>query len=315
MGDVKRRKRSRWAEDKVVIPGMPTVLPDDLTPEQVKMYLLQLQIEELSARLRNNDLNIPPENERSPSPEPVYNMDGKRLNTREYRAKKKIINDRHLLIQKMLAINPMYIPPADYQAPQIKYIEKVLIPLDDFPGINFIGLLIGPRGNTLKSMERDSGAKIIIRGRGSVKEGKASRKDGAPMMSEDDPLHALVTGTNQEQVDKAVSMIREIVRQGVEVPEDQNDLRRTQLRTLAMYNGTLRESASLKTWQNTTNNITNSIICTTCGGAGHLSRDCKERHYSNTRDHAHSQKSDVIDNRHDHDAQSNRSSPERKNSD
>ena len=32
--------------------------------------------------------------------------------------------------------------------------------------------ITGPRGNTLKNMEKDTGAKIIIRGKGSVKEGK-----------------------------------------------------------------------------------------------------------------------------------------------
>ena len=33
-------------------------------------------------------------------------------------------------------------------------------------------MMSGPRGNTLKNMEKDTGAKIIIRGKGSVKEGK-----------------------------------------------------------------------------------------------------------------------------------------------
>ena len=33
-------------------------------------------------------------------------------------------------------------------------------------------MAIGPRGNTLKNMEKETGAKIIIRGKGSVKEGK-----------------------------------------------------------------------------------------------------------------------------------------------
>lgn len=278
MSEVKRKKKSRWADEKVVIPGMPTVLPDNLTSEQERLYLLQLQIEELSCRLRNNDFQIPAEHERSPSPEPIYNMDGKRLNTREYRARKKIEDERHVLIQKMLNEYPLYIPPLDYKPPQIKVTEKVLIPQEDFPDINFIGLLIGPRGNTLKSMEKESGAKIIIRGKGSVKEGKSSRKDGQPMMGEDEPLHALVTGTTQDQVDKAVGRIKEIVRQGVEVPEDQNDLRRTQLRELAMLNGTLRDTSTLKTWQNSTHNITNSLICCNCGGAGHLARDCRERH-------------------------------------
>ena len=32
----------------------------------------------------------------------------------------------------------------------IKVNDKVMIPQDDHPEINFVGLLIGPRGNTLK---------------------------------------------------------------------------------------------------------------------------------------------------------------------
>ena len=56
--------------------------------------------------------------------------------------------------------------------PMIKVNDKVMIPQDEHPEINFVGLLIGPRGNTLKAMERETGAKIIIRGKGSVKEGK-----------------------------------------------------------------------------------------------------------------------------------------------
>lgn len=296
-GDRKRQRKSRWADDddsKVVIPGMPTALPDNLTPEQEKLYLLQLQIEELTRRLRSGDFQIPPNPEdRSPSPEPVYNMEGKRLNTREYRARKKLEEERHNLIQKMLNDNPNYKPPTDYKAPQIKMSEKVQIPQEEYPDINFVGLIIGPRGNTLKKIESECGAKIIIRGKGSVKEGKVGRKDGQPMPGEDEPLHAFVTGTTQEQVKKAVSRIKEIVRQGVEVPENQNDLRRTQLRELAQLNGTLRESDSFrcsncgsethKNWQcPEKQNITNNINCLNCGGYGHLSRDCKEPKRSST---------------------------------
>ncbi len=52
---------------------------------------------------------------RSPSPEPIYNSEGKRLNTREYRTKKKFEEERHGLITKMTAINPSYKPPSDYK--------------------------------------------------------------------------------------------------------------------------------------------------------------------------------------------------------
>lgn len=37
-----------------------------------------------------------------------------------------------------------------FRPPIIRVSDKVMIPQDDHPDINFVGLLIGPRGNTLK---------------------------------------------------------------------------------------------------------------------------------------------------------------------
>lgn len=53
--------------------------------------------------------------DRSPSPEPIYSSDGKRLNTREYRTRKRLEEERHHLIQQMLSLNPDFKPPADYK--------------------------------------------------------------------------------------------------------------------------------------------------------------------------------------------------------
>lgn len=58
------------------------------------------------------------------------------------------------------------------------------------------------------AMEKETGAKIIIRGKGSVKEGKVGRKDGQPLPGEDEPLHAYITATNPEHVKKAVERVR-----------------------------------------------------------------------------------------------------------
>jgi hypothetical protein len=40
----------------------------------------------------------------------------------------------------------------------------VYIPQDAFPTYNFIGLIIGPRGNTQKRMQKETNTKIAIRG-------------------------------------------------------------------------------------------------------------------------------------------------------
>uniref|UniRef100_A0A8C6PPH0 Branchpoint-bridging protein n=1 Tax=Nothobranchius furzeri TaxID=105023 RepID=A0A8C6PPH0_NOTFU len=282
-GQKKTRKRSRWSSEtpdqKTVIPGMPTVIPPGLTRDQERAYIVQLQIEDLTRKLRTGDLGIPvnPE-DRSPSPEPIYNSEGKRLNTREYRTRKKVEEERHSLITEMIGLNPDFKPPADYKPPATRVSDKVMIPQDEYPEINFVGLLIGPRGNTLKNIEKECCAKIMIRGKGSVKEGKVGRKDGQMLPGEDEPLHALVTANTMENVKKAVEQIRNILKQGIETPEDQNDLRKMQLRELARLNGTLREDDNriLRPWQNSEpRSITNTTLCTKCGGAGHISSDCK----------------------------------------
>jgi len=288
----RRRRKSRWAgtdNDKTFIPGMPTILPAGMTPDQQQAYLVQLQIEEISRKLRTGDLGIAlnPE-ERSPSPEPIYSSDGKRLNTREFRTRKRLEEQRHQLIIRMQCMNPEFKPPSDYKPPVIRVSDKVLIPQEEHPDINFVGLLIGPRGNTLKAMEKETGAKIIIRGKGSVKEGKVGRKDGQPLPGEDEPLHAFITAANPECVKKAVDKIKEVIRQGIEVPEGHNDLRRMQLRELAQLNGTLRESdgprcnncgsTEHKSWLCPDKpNVTNNIVCSACGGAGHIAKDCRSK--------------------------------------
>ncbi|VDP97055.1 unnamed protein product [Trichobilharzia regenti] len=98
------------------------------------------------------------------------------------------------------------------------------------------------------------------------------------MPGEDEPLHAFITAPTAECVDKAVKKINEIIRQAIEIPESQNDLRRAQLRELALLNGTLREhGGSMKRCPMLEIQLSNAnvIKCGICEGAGHLSTDCK----------------------------------------
>uniref|UniRef100_H3BGM9 Branchpoint-bridging protein n=1 Tax=Latimeria chalumnae TaxID=7897 RepID=H3BGM9_LATCH len=279
----KKRKKSRWSSDnleqKTVIPGMPTVIPPGLSRDQERAYIAQLHLLHKTCPLESSSYKVSVASRHSsPSPEPIYNSEGKRLNTREFRTRKKLEEERHNLITEMVALNPDFKPPADYKPPATRVSDKVMIPQDEYPEINFVGLLIGPRGNTLKNIEKECNAKIMIRGKGSVKEGKVGRKDGQMLPGEDEPLHALVTANTMENVKKAVEQIRNILKQGIETPEDQNDLRKMQLRELARLNGTLREDDNriLRPWQSTEpRSITNTTLCTKCGGAGHIASDCK----------------------------------------
>jgi len=284
----KKRKRSRWGakDDKAVVTGLVT-LPADLTDEQRKHYLLQFKIEEITQKLRTGELGIPADPlARSPSPEPIYNSEGKRLNTREFRVRKQLEEDRHTYIKQAIEEIPNFKPPADYKPPIAKICDKVFIPQERNPAVNFIGLLIGPRGNTLKRLEKETGCKIIIRGKGSVKEGKVGRIPGQLMPGEDEALHALITGPTEQEVKKGVKVVTEIVKEGIECPDAANELRRNQLRELAELNGTLIDeeiikckncgSAEHRHWECTeVQNVTSQITCNKCGGYGHVATDCR----------------------------------------
>ena len=188
------------------MPGLPTVLPSSLSSQQMDAYVLMLRIDELGRRIKSGDV-LPPGPRRSPSPPPLYGPDGKRLNTREWRYRKRVEDERHALVQRAAADVPDYRPPADYRRPT-KLQDKIYIPVKDYPEINFIGLLIGPRGNTLKKMEGESGAKISIRGKGSVKEGKQVAN---PQAGDAEDLHCLVSGDTELKVQKAIKLIEKII--------------------------------------------------------------------------------------------------------
>ena len=73
---------------------------------------------------------------RSPSPPPQYDNFGRRVNTREHRYRKRLEDARHKQIEKAMKVIPNYHPPADYRRPT-KTQEKVYVPVNDYPEINF----------------------------------------------------------------------------------------------------------------------------------------------------------------------------------
>ncbi|KAH8831523.1 splicing factor SF1 [Flagelloscypha sp. PMI_526] len=281
-----RKRKSRWGEVKLDTPGLPTAISaTGVSQAQLDNYAIHVRLEEINRKLRLNDF-IPPERERSASPPPTYDGQGRRTNTREVRYRKKLEDERTRLVERAMKNDPNFRPPVEYQQQKRSQrpSDKVYIPVKEFPEINFFGLLVGPRGNSLKKMERESGAKISIRGKGSVKEGK-SRPDAYADDAEED-LHCLVLAETEEKVAACVRMINRVIETAASTPEGQNDHKRNQLRELAALNGTLRDDEN-QICQNCggvghrkydcpeQRNFTANIICRVCGSAGHMARDCQ----------------------------------------
>jgi len=270
--DMKRRKKSRWqANDPNFtssLSAVPKYLPTGLTIEQQECLATRVRIEELTRKINMNDVDMDWYEEREPSPEPIYDNQGKRINTKDQRAKNKLLEERQWLVDVALTMNPNFKPPADYTPTAIKKCKKIYIPIDKYPDYNFIGLIIGPRGNTQKRMEKETNCKIAIRGKGSVKEGKGKKDQGNP--GDDDKLHVLITAENEVQLNKAAKMISELL---VPMDEGKNEHKRQQLRELAEINGTLRDRMWMhpsegQTWERA------YVKCEICGDASHPTSDC-----------------------------------------
>ncbi|KAJ1018573.1 hypothetical protein NDA16_004855 [Ustilago loliicola] len=278
-----RKRKSRWGDANPTTSTIPTAIGANVSATDLDKYAIQVRLDEISRKLHSGDF-IPPDRERSPSPPPTYDNQGRRTNTRQVRCRKKLEDERLSLVERQLKLDPNFRPPPDYHAIKRNQrpTEKVYLPIKEFPEINFFGLLVGPRGNTLKTMERQSGAKISIRGKGSVKDGKGKGGD-----EDEEEMHCVVAADDDAAVKKCIRLINQVIETAASTPEGENDHKRNQLRELAALNGTLRDDEN-QLCKNCGNkghrafecpeqrNWTAHIICHRCGGQGHLARDCTQ---------------------------------------
>ncbi|XP_030626993.1 KH domain-containing, RNA-binding, signal transduction-associated protein 1a [Chanos chanos] len=61
--------------------------------------------------------------------------------------------------------------------------ERVLIPVKQYPRFNFVGKILGPQGSTIKRLQEETGAKISVLGKGSMRDKNKEeelRKGGEP---------------------------------------------------------------------------------------------------------------------------------------
>ncbi|KAJ7566588.1 hypothetical protein O6H91_02G109700 [Diphasiastrum complanatum] len=132
--------------------------------------------------------------------------------------------------------------------PVIKKTLKIEVPVDKYPNFNFVGRLLGPRGNTLKRVEQSSGCRVMIRGRGSIKDTAKEEKMRDKLGHEHlyEPLHVLVEAELPASIiDTHLKYAREILQEVLKPPMDDSMdvVKKAQLRELAILNGTLREES------------------------------------------------------------------------
>merc|ERR1712012_1234107 len=106
---------------------------------------------------------------------------------------------------------PLILPEGS--GPPVIHSEKVYVPVKEHPDFNFVGRILGPRGMTTKQLEQETGCKIMVRGRGSMRDKKKEEQNrGKP---------------NWEHLN-----------------DEEDELKKRQLMELAIINGTYRDSSS-----------------------------------------------------------------------
>ena len=117
---------------------------------------------------------------------------GLKIETREARLPSKLTIQRQTIISKLIRKNPKFKPLLEYTS--YKFQKKLYMPLKEYPGYNFVGLILGPCGNTHKRMEKETRTKIQLRGKGSMQQNK-------PDPSDNEDLHVLIEADDRYSLD------------------------------------------------------------------------------------------------------------------
>ncbi|MED6172805.1 hypothetical protein PIB30_053301, partial [Stylosanthes scabra] len=129
----------------------------------------------------------------------------------------------------------------------VKKILRLDIPNDNYPNFNFVGRLLGPRGNSLKRVEATTGCRVYIRGKGSIKDlDKEELLRGRPGYEHlNEPLHVLIEAELPPNiVDLRLRQAQEIIQELLKPVDESQDLyKRQQLRELALLNSNFREDS------------------------------------------------------------------------
>jgi len=140
---------------------------------------------------------------------------------------------------------PLILP--DGNGPPVIHTEKVYVPVKDHPEFNFVGRILGPRGLTAKQLEQETGCKVMVRGKGSMRDKKKEEQNrGKPNWEHlNDELHVLITVEDSDnraklKLERAVEEVKKLLT----VSEGEDELKKRQLMELAIINGTYRDSST-----------------------------------------------------------------------
>jgi hypothetical protein len=202
-------RKTRWgfASEKYFTPLPFTSIPEGVDFDAFEILIRKYRLDDVNRRIQCNDFENFDPDLRSPSPEPIYDSKGVRLNVREIRTKEKYIKEKNSLIEELISIDVQYRPPYDYKPP--KKVHKIYISEIENEKHKLVALILGVGGSTQRELEKKSGCKISVRGKGS--NWKSNINSDFSVYDENEPLHVRVESDKEELMIKAVSLIEPIL--------------------------------------------------------------------------------------------------------
>ncbi|XP_073141727.1 uncharacterized protein [Henckelia pumila] len=193
------QRKTKWGPDLTL----------DATVRKGRASAYQARINQISQQLTLASLAVDTNEEPLPTSEFDYGKSSYHQLSRE--ALEMLEVEKREIIGELLKLNPSYKVPPDYK-PLLKE-ANVSIPIKEYPGYNFIGLIFGPANDTQKRLEKETGAKIRVYGTKADKGWKfeVSATDARETVSSYEDLYVHVSADTFEKVDAAVALIELLV--------------------------------------------------------------------------------------------------------
>ncbi|XP_011495974.1 PREDICTED: KH domain-containing, RNA-binding, signal transduction-associated protein 2-like isoform X3 [Ceratosolen solmsi marchali] len=125
-----------------------------------------------------------------------------------------------------------------YREKPIRVSVKVLVPIREHPKFNFVGKLLGPKGNSMKRLQEETMCKMAVLGRGSMKDRQKEdelRKSLDPKYSHlSDDLHVEITALAppaeaHARIAFALAEVRKYL-----IPDNNDNIRQEQMREMEL---------------------------------------------------------------------------------
>merc|ERR1719411_1649376 len=123
-----------------------------------------------------------------------------------------------------------------YHEKPIRLTVRALVPVKEHPKFNFVGKLLGPKGNSMKRLQEDTMTKMAVLGRGSMRnkqQEEEMRKSSDPKYQHlNDDLHVEITAfappsEAHARIAYALTEVRKYL-----IPDSNDEIRQEQMREL-----------------------------------------------------------------------------------